>query len=145
MDPPPVRGSLILTTNILSYLIPVIPGMDNSYYTTTTHSQMEYACPNNTNESNVVYHRNRTGSNYFRVFYKNAAQIRFTPKEVGAVFGVARFTPSVNEMRDWCYEMVKQYGSETDKTDDGYLNYIAKHGFGPEVHEEPNDNTKMVV
>ena len=145
MDPPPVRGSLILTTNILSYLIPVIPGMDNSYYTTTTHSQMEYACPNNTNESNVVYHRNRTGSNYFRVYYKNAAYIRMTPKQVGAVFGVARFTPSVNEIRDWCYEMVKQYGSETDKTDDGYLNYIAKHGFGPEVHEEPNDNTKMVV
>ena len=119
--------------------------MDNSYYTTTTHSQMEYAFPNNTNESNVVYHRNRTGPNYFRVFYKNAAQIRFTPKQVGAVFGVARFTPTVNEMRDWCYEMVKQYGSETDKTDDGYLNYIAKHGFGPESHEEPNDNTKMVV
>ena len=127
--------------------------MDNSYYTTTTtHSQMEYAFPNNTNESNVVYHRNRTGSNYFRVYYKNAAYIRMTPKQVGAVFGVARFTPSVNEMRDWCYEMVKQYGSETDKTDDGYLNYIAKHGFGPEVHQdepeahlEPNDNTKMVV
>ena len=145
MDPPPVRGLLFLTTNILSYLIPVIPGMDNSYYTTTTHSQMEYACPNNTNESNVVYHRNRTGSNYFRVYYKNAAYIRMTPKQVGAVFGVARFTPSVNEIREWCYEMVKQYGSETDKTDDGYLNYIAKHGFGPEVHEEPNDNTKMVV
>ena len=40
---------------------------------------------------------------------------------------------------------LKTYGSETDKTDDGYLNYIAKHGFGPEVHEEPNDNTKMVT
>ena len=119
--------------------------MDNSYYTTTTHSQMEYAFPNNTNESNVVYHRNRTGPNYFRVYYKNAAYIRMTPKQVGAVFGVARFTPSVNEMRDWCYEMVKQYGCSADKTDDGYLNYIAKHGFGPESHEEPNDNTKMVV
>lgn len=119
--------------------------MDNSYYTTTTHSQMEYAFPKNNNNTNVVYHRNRTGPNYFRVFYKNAAQIRFTPKQVGAVFGVARFTPTVNEIRDWCYEMVTQYGSKTDKSDDGYLNYIAKHGFGPESHEEPNDNTKMVV
>ena len=73
--------------------------MDNSYYTTTTHSQMEYAFPNNTNESNVVYHRNRTGSNYFRVYYKNAAYIRMTPKQVGAVFGVARFTPSVKQIR----------------------------------------------
>jgi len=129
--------------------------MDNSYYTTTTHSQMEYAFPKNNNNTNVVYHRNRTGPNYFRVFYKNAAQIRFTPKQVGAVFGVARFTPTVNEIREWCYEMVTQYGSKTDKSDDGYLNYIAKQrrspeepptsGFGPESHEEPNDNTKMVV
>ena len=106
---------------------------------------MEYQFPDNTVNTNITYMRTRTGPNFFRVFYKNAAQIRFTPKEVGAVFGVARFTPTVNNIRDWCYEMVKSYGSETDKTDDGYLNYIAKHGFGPEVHEEPNDNTKMVI
>ena len=106
---------------------------------------MEYNYPDNTVSCSVTYMRTREGPNHFRVFYKNAAQIRFTPKQVGAVFGVARFTPGVNKIRDWCYEMVKEYGSETDKTDDGYLKYIAKHGFGPEVHEEPNDNTKMVV
>lgn len=99
----------------------------------------------NTNDCNVSYVRSRTGPNHFIVYYKNAAKIRYTPKEVGAVFGVARFTPWVNEARDWCYEMVKQYGSETDKNDDGYLKYIERHGFGPEVHEEPNDNTKMIV
>jgi len=107
--------------------------------------QMEYSFPDNTVNTNVTYMRTRTGPNFFRVFYKQGCCIRFTPKEVGAVFGVARFTPTVNAIRDWCYEMVKQYGSETDKADDGYLNYIAKHGFGPEVHEEPNDNTKMVI
>ena len=106
---------------------------------------MEYACPENTRDTNVTYMRTREGPNHFRVYYKQGCCIRFTPKEVGAVFGVARFTPTVNKIRDWCYEMVKEYGSETDKTDDGYLNYIAKHGFGPEVHEEPNDNTKMVM
>ena len=37
--------------------------------------------------------------------------IRFTPKEVGRVFGVAKFTPSVNAIREWCYEMVKKYDS----------------------------------
>ena len=31
------------------------------------------------------------------------------------MFGVARFTPTVNAIRDWCYEMVKQYGSEKIK------------------------------
>ena len=106
---------------------------------------MEYNYPDNTNSCSVTYMRTREGPNHFRVFYKNAAQIRFTPKEVGAIFGVARFTPTVNEIRDWCYQMIDKYGSETDKTDDGYLKYIAKHGFRPEVHEEPNDNTKMVT
>ena len=86
--------------------------MDNSYYTTTTHLQMEYAFPKNNNNTNVVYHRNRTGSNYFRVFYKNAAQIRFTPKEVGRVFGIAKFTPTVNEIREWCKEMVEKYENQ---------------------------------
>ena len=89
--------------------------MDNSYYTTTTHSQMEYACPNNTNESNVVYHRNKTGNNYFRVYYKNAAYIRMTPKEVGAVFGIAKFTPTVNEIRNWCKEMVEKYENQPEE------------------------------
>ena len=106
---------------------------------------MEYQFPDNTNNTNITYMRTRTGPNYFRVFYKQGCCIRFTPKEVGAVFGVARFTPTVNNIREWCYEMVKEYGSKEDKADDGYLNYIAKHGFGPEVHEEPNDNTKMVI
>ena len=79
------------------------------------------------------------------MYYKNSACIRYTPKEVGRVFGIAKFTPSVNEIRDWCYEMVSKYGSDTDKQDEQYIKYIEKHGFGPEVHEEPNDNTKMVI
>ena len=73
--------------------------------------------------------RTREGPNHFCVYYKNGAYIMVHPKQVGAVFGVARFTPFINKIRDWCHEMVKEYGSETDKTDDGYLNYIAKHGL----------------
>ena len=53
--------------------------------------------------------RTHTGPNHFRVYYKNAAYIRFTPKEVGRVFGIAKFTPGVNAMRDWCKEMVAKY------------------------------------
>ena len=111
---------------------------------------MEYNYPDNTNDCSVTYMRTREGPNHFRVFYKNAAQIRYTPKEVGAIFGVARFTPGVNKIRDWCYEQVNKFGSETDKTDENYLNYIAKHGFGPEVHSEEDTedgtkNTKMVT
>ena len=89
--------------------------------------------------------RTRIGPNWFRVFYKNSAYIRFTPKEVGRVFGIAKFTPGVNDIRDWCYKMVEKYGSEADKVNDEYRKYIEKHGFGPEVHEEPNDYTKMIT
>ena len=106
---------------------------------------MQYSYEKNTNDCNVTYHRTRTGPNWFLVFYKNSACIRFTPKEVGRVFGVAKFTPWVNDMRDWCYTMIEKYGSDTDKQDEQYIKYIEKHGFGPEVHEEPNDNTKMIV
>ena len=106
---------------------------------------MEYNYDKNTNNCNVTYMRTRTGPNCFRVFYKNSACIRYTPKEVGRCFGVAKFTPGVNDIRDWCYQMVEKYGSDTDKDNEAYKKYIEKHGFGPEVHEEPNDNTKMVI
>ena len=97
---------------------------------------MEYNYEKNTNDCMVTYFRERTGPNFFRVFYKNVAQIRYTPKEVGRVFGIAKFTPYVNQLRDWCYEMIKEYGSNDDKQDEDYLKYIEKHGFGPEVHHE---------
>jgi len=109
---------------------------------------MDYHYPNNTNDCNVVYKRERTGPNSFRVYYKNAARYCYTPKEVGRVFGIAKFTNSVNEIRDWCYQMVQQYGSKEDKEDENYLKYIEKNGFGPEVHNDETDgtkDTKMIV
>ena len=106
---------------------------------------MEIQCPHNDHKTMVTYMRTRTGPNWFRVYYKDSCVIRFTPKEVGRVFGVAKFTPYVNRLREWCYEMIKEYGSKDDKQDDDYIKYIEKNGFGPEVHEEPNDNTKMVI
>ena len=109
---------------------------------------MEYKYEKSTNDCNVTYMRTRIGPNWFRVFYKDSACIRFTPKEVGRVFGIAKFTPWVNEMRDWCYQMVEKYGSEAVKDNDEYRKYIEKHGFGPEVHEDEHDgtkNTKMIT
>jgi len=87
---------------------------------------MEYQFPDNTASCNVTYMRTRTGPNFFRVYYKQGCCIRFTPKEVGRVFGIAKFTPTVNKIRDWCKEMVSQYESsesssslndDTDTTD----------------------------
>ena len=94
----------------------------------------------------VTYFRERTGPNFFRVFYKNVAQIRYTPKEVGRVFGIAKFTPYVNQLRDWCYEMIKEYGSNDDKQDEDYLKYIEKHSdkkwhkFGMSIYDQSRPN-----
>ena len=60
----------------------------------------------------VTYMRTRNGPNWFRVYYNNMCCIRFTPVEVGRVFGIAKFTPSVNEIRNWCKEMVEKYETQ---------------------------------
>ena len=73
---------------------------------------MEYQYPENTVECNVTYMRTRTGPNWFRVYYKNGAHIRFSPKEVGRVFGIAKFTPTVNSIREWCKEIEAKYEGE---------------------------------
>jgi len=70
---------------------------------------MEIQYPNNDHKTMITYMRSKTGKNWFRVYYKNMCCIRFTPKEVGRVFGIAKFTPSVNLIRDWCKEMVSKY------------------------------------
>jgi hypothetical protein len=46
------------------------------------------------------------------VYYKNSSCIRFTPKDVGRVFGIAKFTPSANAIRDWCKTMVDKYENQ---------------------------------
>ena len=107
---------------------------------------MRYDYPDNSVECSVTYVRNRIENNYFIVYYKNVARIRLTPKDVGRVFGVAKFTPGVNKIRDWCKEMVAKYESADISSDTSNSGPVDKAGgFGPECHEEPNDNTKMIV
>ena len=82
----------------------------------------------------ITYMRNKSGNNWFRVYYKNSCVIRFTPKDVGRVFGIAKFTPTVNLIRDWCKEMVEKYESRTSLND-----------VTDTTVKEPNDNTRMVT
>ena len=63
------------------------------------------AYPGNTNDCQVTYHLNKTGQPYFVVYYKGGACIRTSAKDVGRVFGIAKFTPGVNAIRDWCKEV----------------------------------------
>ncbi len=95
---------------------------------------MEIQYPNNDHKTMITYMRSKTGKNWFRVYYNNMCCIRFTPKDVGRVFGVAKFTPTVNLIRDWCKEMVEKYESRTSLND-----------VTDTTVEEPNDNTRMVT
>jgi hypothetical protein len=112
---------------------------------------MYYSYPLNDSKTQVQYVRNKIGNNYFIVYYKNVAQFKTTPKEVGRVFGVAKFTPYVNALRDWCKEMVDKY----DSTEPGPVIVDKATGFGPECHQddiechddeiEVIENDKMVL
>ena len=90
----------------------------------------------------VTYMRTRTGPNWFRVYYNNSCVIKFTPKEVGRVFGIAKFTPSVNNIRDWCKEMVNKYDQPTDmgKDDDNSVSSVSDG-----EHEGMSNPPPMVI
>jgi len=88
---------------------------------------MEIQYPNNDHKTMITYMRSKTGKNWFRVYYNNSCCIRFTPKDVGRVFGIAKFTPSVNNIRDWCKEMVDKYEQPTnmDTHDDNNVSSVS--------------------
>ena len=103
---------------------------------------MYYSYPSHDSQTQVQYVRNKIGNNYFIVYYKNAARFCFTPKEVGRVFGVAKFTPGVNNIRDWCKEMVAKYEQPDtmDTHDDSSVSSVP-HGEHEDVFVPP----KMVT
>ncbi len=88
---------------------------------------MEIQYPNNDHKTMITYMRSKPGNNWFRVYYNNSCCIRFTPKDVGRVFGIAKFTPSVNNIRDWCKEMVDKYEQPTnmDTHDDNNVSSVS--------------------
>ena len=129
---------------------------------------MYYSYPSHDSKTQVQYVRNKIGNNYFIVYYKNAARFCFTPKEVGRVFGIAKFTPTVNDIRDWCKEMVEKYETTDSKPDlepvsigivdketEQSIAMLRSTGFGPECHEaegfasddevETVETNKMVI
>ena len=78
------------------------------------------------------------------------------------MLGVAKFTDTGKALKDWCMEMYESNlpttlipptaseAAELSKAanatyDEQLSKYVATQGFGPEAHEEPNDNTKMIT
>ena len=97
--------------------------------------------PLNTPACNFDYFRVREGPNYFVSYYKNSSRLHYDPKECWRVLGVAKFTDTGKALKEWAVEIAASSlpKPELDMT------AIAAEGFGPEAHEEPNDNTRMVT
>ena len=98
--------------------------------------------PGNSNGLHIEYHRTREGPNFFMCYYKQSSVLRQDPKDAWRVLGVAKFTDAGKELKAWCLQMDEQYGTHSEELD---MNKVKTEGFGPEAHEEPNDNTKMVT
>ena len=85
----------------------------------------------------------REGPNYFVFHYKNSSRVvsATDPKDVWRCMGMAKYTETAKALKEWAVEMVETTlpKPETD------MERIKAEGFGPEAHEEPNDNTKMVI
>ena len=88
----------------------------------------------------VEYHRNKTGPNYFVVYYKQRSVVCYDRIDVKRCFGSARFTPAIKALGEWCDEMIGKYGESLPVVVDKAT------GFGPECHEEdPTAATRMVI
>jgi len=97
----------------------------------------------------VEYHRNKTGPNYFVVYYKQRSVVCYDRIDVKRCFGPAKFTPSVTELGKWCDEMIDKYDKtkkDSSNSTDGLSPEVKATGFGPECHEEdPTKDTRMVI
>ena len=106
---------------------------------------MTLCFPKSGNGVFVSYIRNKVGINYFTVLYKNISQACTTPDQVKQCFGMAKSTPFVKELFDWCKDMDQQYGLH----EEGLVStgIVVAGGFGPECHQDndPTTHTKMIV
>jgi len=91
----------------------------------------------------VIFYRSREGESYFTVCYKGSARIVTSVKKMKTILGPSKFLDSSKELYAWMEQRLELINKQPlPKLD---MAAIKKEGFGPEAHEEPNDNTKMVV
>ena len=65
--------------------------------------------PLNDNNFIVEFHKTREGPSGFMCYYKNAATYRLDPLEAWRILGVAKFTDTGKQLKQWCLDMVEQH------------------------------------
>jgi hypothetical protein len=71
---------------------------------------------NNSNGLFVEYHRMREGPNYFLIHYKDSSVLRQDPKDAWRVLGVAKFTDTGKDLKQWCLDIHEQYNNPSNTT-----------------------------
>ena len=99
--------------------------------------------PGNGRGLHVEFMRMREGPNYFVIHYKNSSRLvnATDPKDVWRCTGVAKYTDTAKALKEWAVEVVEATLPKPELD----MAQIKAEGFGPEAHEEPNDNTKMIT
>ena len=88
--------------------------------------------------------RNREGPVVTYTIWKpNTSRIFTDTKKALKFIAWPKGTPTGDDLRDWFAELA--YKDAKAKPTTVSKDQIAAEGFGPEAHEEPNDNTKMVT
>ena len=122
--------------------------------------------PENTSDMRYEYHRVREGPNFFITYYKHSSRLIHDPKDAWRTLGVAKFTDTGKSLKEWCLAMDEEYGVPQRARWQDDATKWAEHGASDELgvpgddshrpdtsfaseimaeHEEPNDNTKMVM
>ena len=92
----------------------------------------------------VEHHHRREGpKSSFLIMYKGSSRIVTEPIELSRVLGTARYTDKSKALRQWAEDIHEAtLAKHQPKLD---MEEVKAKGFGPEAHEEPNDNTKMIT
>lgn len=75
--------------------------------------------------------------------YKGVSRLVFQPIGVSRVLGSARYTDASKALREWCEEIHEKTIAKHQPNLD--MDQVKAEGFGPEAHEEPTANTKMIT
>ena len=105
--------------------------------------------PGNTQDMRYEYHRVREGPNYFVSYYKHSSRLHYDPKDCWRTLGVAKFTNTGKELKEWCLQMYDEYSvKQMEKWGKDHGEEGRKDtSFASEAMEEENPcaETKMVT
>ena len=98
----------------------------------------------NGNGLHCAYHISHDGPNYFLTCYKGTSRIHSDPKDAWRVSGVAKFTASMQELKQWCLDTHEKYDKELKKArkDTSFASEVQTED---KQEEDPTSNTKMIT